>query len=91
MPANTRALILRFSLTDINLRRDYASLVVYQAGSLARIDLTNFFFVGHGPMPPFGTSSEILMPWDEKLEAKIVVEFQVAPRQPAYGGGAYPG
>jgi len=68
LPANTRAIILRFGLTDVNLRRDYASLLVYQAGSPAKVDLTNFFFVGPAPVPSFGQSSEILMPWDEKLD-----------------------
>ena len=29
LPADTSSIILRFGLTDMNLRRDYTSLVVY--------------------------------------------------------------
>ena len=68
LPANTRTVILKFGLTDLNARRDYASLVIYQAGSPARVDLTNHFFVGPQPLPTFGQMTEIIMPWDEKLE-----------------------
>ena len=82
LPPFTRALILRFGLTDLNVRREYGSLVLYQAGSKARIDLTNFFIVGHAPLPPFGQSSEIIMPWDENLDQTLVVEFQISPSMP---------
>ena len=82
LPPNTRALILRFGLTDLNVRREYGSLVVYQAGSQARIDLTNFFIVGHAPLPAFGQSSEIIMPWDEDLDQTLIVEFQISPTMP---------
>jgi len=54
LPANTRAIIVRFGLTDLNIRREYGSLHVYQAGSPTKVDLTNFFFVGPQPLPPFG-------------------------------------
>lgn len=33
LPPFTRALIVRFGLTDLNVRREYGSLVLYQAGS----------------------------------------------------------
>jgi len=69
-------------LTDLNIRREYGSLHVYQAGSPTKVDLTNFFFVGPTPLPPFGQCTEIIMPWDQKLDAKLVVEFQVAAQQP---------
>jgi len=92
LPANTRNILLKWGLTDLNIRRDYASLHVYQAGSQAKIDLTNYFFVGPNRLPPFGQMTEMIMPWDQNLEAKLIVEFQCAQmqHQPAYGyhGGA---
>ena len=97
LPANTRAVILNFSLTDLNLRRAYGSLVVYQAGSPAKVDLTNFFFVGPLPLPPFGLGTEVILPWDDKLDAKLVVEFhcaathQIPPPNPYSGLGGYGG
>ena len=81
---NTRTVILRFGLTDMNVRRDYASLCVSQQGSPTKIDLTNHFFVGPEPLPAFGQMTEIVMPWDMNLEAKLVVEFTVAAQQPVH-------
>ena len=46
LPANTRSIILKFGLTDMNVRRDYASLCAYQLGSPKKVELTNYFFVG---------------------------------------------
>ena len=99
LPANTRVIILRFGLTDLNVRRDYLTLSVGQAGSPTKVDLTNHFYVGPQPLPPFGQSTEIIMPWDSNLDAKLVVEFQVAQPQPPqypppympYGGDYYHG
>lgn len=75
LPPNTRSVILRFGLTDMNVRRDYSSLCVSQEGSPKKINLTNHFFVGPEPLPAFGQMIEIIMPWDMNLEAKLVVEF----------------
>lgn len=46
LPHNTRALIVKFSLTDINLRRHYTSLTIQQGKSSNVVDLTNYFMVG---------------------------------------------
>ena len=81
LPPRTRNIILKWGLTDLNLRRDYASLYVYQAGAQGKIDLTNYFFVGPNRLPPFGQMTEVIMPWDEDLESKLVVEFQCAQMQ----------
>ena len=81
LPPNTRNIILKWGLTDLNLRRDYASLHVYQAGSQGKIDLTNFFFVGPCNLPTFGQMTELIMPWDTTLESKLIVEFQCAQQQ----------
>lgn len=82
LPPNTRTVILRFGLTDMNVRRDYSKLTVYQMGSPAKIDLTNHFFAGPHQLPTFGSVIEVVMPWEMNLEAKLVVEFQCAPQQP---------
>ena len=97
LPENTRSVIIKFGLTDMNVRRDYASLVMYQVGSSSKLDLTNYFFVGPERMPVFGQTTEIMMPWDMSCEQKLCIEFQVAPQQPIappmYGNpyGGYPG
>ena len=59
----------------MNIRRSYGSLVVYQLGTDAKVDLTNYFFVGQQPMPAFGQMTEIVFPWDSRLDQKLVVEF----------------
>lgn len=86
LPKNTSSIFLKFGLTDLNVRRDYVSLVVYQPGSESKMDLTNNFFAGPQYLPPFGLMTELLMPWDDNLEQKVVVEFQVNPPTP----NAYP-
>eukprot|EP00352_Strombidinopsis_acuminata_P006163 CAMPEP_0176369792 /NCGR_PEP_ID=MMETSP0126-20121128/23542_1 /TAXON_ID=141414 ORGANISM="Strombidinopsis acuminatum, Strain SPMC142" /NCGR_SAMPLE_ID=MMETSP0126 /ASSEMBLY_ACC=CAM_ASM_000229 /LENGTH=125 /DNA_ID=CAMNT_0017728583 /DNA_START=669 /DNA_END=1046 /DNA_ORIENTATION=- len=45
LPHNTRALIVKFALTDINLRRQYTSITIQQGKSSNVIDLTNYFMV----------------------------------------------
>ena len=65
----------------MNVRREYATLSMYQAGSANRVDLTNTFFIGTQQLPPFGQMTELILPWDQKLESELVIEFSVAPPQ----------
>ena len=41
-----RALIVKFGLTDINVRGYYSCLRIYQKGSTEKVDLTDYFYVG---------------------------------------------
>ena len=75
LPENTRSIILKFGLTDMNMRREYAALCAYQLGSSTKVDLTNYFFVGPMILPPFGQTTEVMLPWDPAMESKIVIEF----------------
>ena len=54
LPLSTTSIVLRFGLNDMNIRREYTSLVVYQSGSQDRVDITNLFMVGPQQLPRFG-------------------------------------
>ena len=55
LPRDMRALIVKFGLTDINVRSYYSYLRIYQKGSTEKIDLTDYFYLGPQPIPPFGS------------------------------------
>jgi len=76
LPHNTRALIVKFSLTDINLRRQYSSITIQQGKSQNVIDLTNYFMVGQ-QCPSFGSAIEVIMPWDSKLAPEFVLTYSI--------------
>ena len=54
LPPNMRALIVKFGLTDINVRSQYNYLKIYQKGAKTKIDLTEYFYLGPEPIPAFG-------------------------------------
>ena len=69
VPEGVRALIVRFALTDINVRRLFWTMSLYQVGvsKSAAVDLSSLFYIGPSPVPSFGTATEIIMPWSGEL------------------------
>jgi hypothetical protein len=82
-----KGLIIRFALTDINVRRLYVRLAITQAGRSNEcvVDLTSFFWIGPTGVPSFGTASEIILPWDGGLHSQLKLDFTLpqTPGQPA--------
>ena len=80
LPPNMRAIILKFGLTDINVRSNYNFLKVYQKGCKEneQVDLTNYFYIGAQQLPPFGQVTELIMPWDDDKEQVLCVDFEVS-------------
>jgi len=68
-----RAITVLFTLSDLNLRRAYTSLVVRQEGS-AGVELAHCFTVGKDIVPRFKMATEVTLPWDGDKAAKIVCE-----------------
>ena len=77
VPEGVKALIVRFALTDINVRRLFWTLTLQQVGvsKSAAVDLTSFFWVGPHPLPSFGTATEIILPWDGKLAKQLKLDM----------------
>jgi len=78
LPNRIGAVIVKFSLTNINIRRLYASLHLSQSGSSNKVNLTDYFFVGPELSPPIGQSTEIIFPWDRDLPHKLELEVTLA-------------
>ena len=71
------------------MRRDYDSLVISQVGSAAKVDLTNCFYVGQQPVPIFGSATEVMLPWDDKLENKLELNVTASPASLAHSPSSY--
>jgi hypothetical protein len=76
LPLHAKAVIVRFGITDINIRKQYSSLVVQQSGANSSINLTNYFFAGQGMQPILGMTTEVIMPWDANLPQTLAVMFE---------------
>ncbi len=64
----TFGLILRFTLTDLNVRRLYHSILVKQGTINEGVDISSMYNVYTTNLPSFGLSSELILPWDMKDE-----------------------
>jgi hypothetical protein len=80
VPLGASAIIVNFLLTDLNLRRDYAHMFIYQEGNdQNKTNLTNKFMVGPHPLPPFGMSTEVTLPWVDHDRSKNSIILEVWP------------
>ncbi|CDW81997.1 e3 ubiquitin-protein ligase nrdp1-like [Stylonychia lemnae] len=83
IPKDTQALILRYTLTDLNVRRLIRSFQISQQDDNNVIELGNYFTIGTQSIPQIGMSTEILMPWDmsksQTLKASITLHFHQNP------------
>ena len=75
LPNGVKALILKFALSDINVRRLYHSMVIAQEESATLVDLSNYFYVGMHPVPPFGMTTEIILPWEDKKPHNLLLSI----------------
>ena len=73
LPNEPQALIVKFSLTDINIRRDYEKLTMCQIGAAEAVDLTHYFYLGPYPVPGFGSTVEVIVPWDKQGEPILAI------------------
>lgn len=81
MPHGVKGLIVRFALTDINVRRLYARLALRQDGTSneSAIDLTGFFWIGPNGVPSFGSATEVILPWSADLNQQLKVDITLPP------------
>ena len=66
LPDNTQALIIKYQLSDINVRKHFSQLLLKQESSNNIIDLSSYFILGPQIIPSFGMSTELIIPWDMK-------------------------
>lgn len=62
----------------MNIRRHYSALHVYQKDAKDPskfVDLTHHFYIGPFPIPSFGSSVEVLLPWSQELPDQLSVTF----------------
>ena len=87
MPQGAKGLIVRFALTDVNVRRLYRQIVLAQSGvsNESQVDVSNFFYIGPHPLPSFGIASEVLVPWNTQLNQEMTVTLTL-PVQPKAKG-----
>jgi hypothetical protein len=70
--------VVKFGLTDLNVRREYDWISLSQFTSDQSIDLTDHFTVGDNQMPKFGKTVDVIMPWDPKLPQRLILEFTLS-------------
>lgn len=71
--------MLKFSMSDLNIRRLVSKLVVKQSLSNDSLDLGNVFFLPdplgrEAPyLPAIGLSEELILPWDMTLAQELTL------------------
>ena len=62
----TQGLIVRFTLTDLNVRKLVHSIQLKQGTTNEGIELSSLFIPSKALIPSFGLATEVILPWDMK-------------------------
>ena len=73
---DVRAVTIKFSVSDMNIRRRYSRFEINQLGAKDHAcDLLDYFSVGPQPLPVFGMATEVTIPWSDEFENGLTAEF----------------
>jgi len=78
LPPQVTSLTIKFSLSNVNIRRRYSRLAVNQGGAPGEsTELTDYFMLGPNPVPVFGLSTEVTIPWNDDLDNSLECHYSV--------------